>query len=61
LWTSPVQGDTGSLLRYVSWGLRSKARDIADLGGGGGSEDRVVGGRLSDPVRGLGDTSKVDS
>jgi hypothetical protein len=61
LWTSPVQGDTRSLLRLVSCGLRSKARDIAYLGGGGGSEDGVVGGRLSDPVRSLGNTSKVDS
>jgi hypothetical protein len=61
LWASPKSGDTRSLLRLVSFGLQSKARGIAYLGGGGGSEDGIVGGRLSDPVGGLGNTSKVDS
>lgn len=53
--------DTRSLLGLVSWGQWSEERNTAYLGGGGGSEDGIVGGRLSDPVRSLGNTSKVDS
>ena len=41
--------------------LRQGMAISAYLGGGGGSEYGIVGGRLSDPVRGLGNTGKVDS
>lgn len=41
--------------------LRQGMAISAYLGGGGGSENGIVGGRLSNPVRGLGNTGKVDS
>jgi hypothetical protein len=41
--------------------LRWFASRAAYLGGGRGSEDGIVRGRLSDPVRGLGDAGEVDS